>query len=586
MSFGFPSLDVVSSELASSRQLGESGRSAPRCSLGEGRGRRLQEAARASLERIRADCGLACAKIRPLLDHLSQHLFDPDLNVSQLKRACGVRDNSIATLFNATVGIPPATYIADRRFETASNLLRDTRLPVWKIGKLVGYSSMQSFSRAFARWSGQRPNAFRKAVAGLGRRRSELAEESSAARPVSWTAGRPAVLASRKAILASEGADRDSVSDAGLSPEGIESIKVEETWKVLQALPWGERRRLVARRLSPESPALFHHIRRMSRVIGRQDRREGVRIARLAIESLRSMRDPLRGEGYGELLAQGWIWLGNAQRLALEFSEAERSLDLAEGYLPSKSLETVVGAELFSIKASLRFTQHRMGEALSLQNRAVPIFRALGDSRALSSGLLLRGVIRHNLDDFRGAVQDSLEALANLDRKNEHFLALSAYLTLSLSHLGLKDHAAAEAVLPKARELSLRLKSDLTEAHVLWVEGRVCEAFGRDGEAASRYLEARSLFLGLEEGVHAAIVSLDLALLYARQGRAAEVLTLAMQTLPVLAVADFRSESVLAIKMLRDAIDSRRLPAELLREVRFRMASLGRDPSIPVPKGT
>lgn len=47
------------------------------------------------------------------------------------------------------------------RLDAARVLLRDTDLPVREIAVLVGYRTPGSFARAFARWTGQSPSAFR-----------------------------------------------------------------------------------------------------------------------------------------------------------------------------------------------------------------------------------------------------------------------------------------------------------------------------------------------------------------------------------------------------------------------------------------
>ena len=123
----------------------------------------LERAAAPSRQQIRRDMERVESKrLVPLLERLLERLFDPDLNVGSLKRACGIRDNSIAILFHAEVGISPKSYIQERRLETASRLLIETDLRVWQIGELTGYSSLGVFSKAFNRWCGQRPKAYRK----------------------------------------------------------------------------------------------------------------------------------------------------------------------------------------------------------------------------------------------------------------------------------------------------------------------------------------------------------------------------------------------------------------------------------------
>lgn len=50
------------------------------------------------------------------------------------------------------------------RFEAAQQLLRDTDLAVGEIGTALGYAESSPFVRAFRRWSGQSPNAWRLAM--------------------------------------------------------------------------------------------------------------------------------------------------------------------------------------------------------------------------------------------------------------------------------------------------------------------------------------------------------------------------------------------------------------------------------------
>lgn len=127
----------------------------------------LARASRLTLLRIQQDTGSASQRLRPLLRSIEEHLFDPALNVAKLKAICGIRDNSIAIQFHREVGLAPKSYITERRLETAARLLINTDLLVWQIAELVAYSGLGVFSKAFNRWAGQRPNAYRRQMCGL-----------------------------------------------------------------------------------------------------------------------------------------------------------------------------------------------------------------------------------------------------------------------------------------------------------------------------------------------------------------------------------------------------------------------------------
>lgn len=122
----------------------------------------LRGAATATVERIRKDEDRVGAKLKPLVAYIADHLFSPDLTVGQLKQACGIRDNSVALHFHREVGQPPHVYISRARIEVAVALMRQSNLPVWRVSELLGYSSIQVFSRAFFRLTGRRPLSVRK----------------------------------------------------------------------------------------------------------------------------------------------------------------------------------------------------------------------------------------------------------------------------------------------------------------------------------------------------------------------------------------------------------------------------------------
>jgi AraC-like DNA-binding protein len=122
----------------------------------------LVEAAAPTLREITRLAVAAPPRIAAMLIYIRDHLFDPKLSVHRIKEVCRLRDNSIALHFHRVLGQPPGTFITDHRMAVAERLLAGTWLPIWKITELLGYSSIQVFSRAYFRRKGRRPSAFRK----------------------------------------------------------------------------------------------------------------------------------------------------------------------------------------------------------------------------------------------------------------------------------------------------------------------------------------------------------------------------------------------------------------------------------------
>lgn len=152
------------------------------------------EAAAATLNEISRLARAAPPRIAGMLVYIRDHLFDGDLSVHKVKKECRLRDNSIALHFHRQLGVPPGTFITECRLAVAERLLSGTWLPIWKITELLGYSSIQVFSRAYFRRKGRRPSVFRRSGAAA-------AEAQAAAPPLAAPPSGGAAPASREPDL-------------------------------------------------------------------------------------------------------------------------------------------------------------------------------------------------------------------------------------------------------------------------------------------------------------------------------------------------------------------------------------------------
>jgi AraC-like DNA-binding protein len=89
-----------------------------------------------------------------------------DWTVEKLARVCSLSRSVFAARFVARVGKPPAAYLAHMRLDAATELLRDTPLPIALIAKRVGYASEAAFSRAFKNRYGTPPTRWRQNIQG------------------------------------------------------------------------------------------------------------------------------------------------------------------------------------------------------------------------------------------------------------------------------------------------------------------------------------------------------------------------------------------------------------------------------------
>lgn len=89
--------------------------------------------------------------------------------VEELARTCSLSRSAFAAQFAGRVGQPPAAYLAHVRLNAATDLLRDTPLPVARIAEQVGYTSEAAFSRAFKHRYGMPPARWRRDIRATSR---------------------------------------------------------------------------------------------------------------------------------------------------------------------------------------------------------------------------------------------------------------------------------------------------------------------------------------------------------------------------------------------------------------------------------
>jgi AraC-like DNA-binding protein len=100
----------------------------------------------------------------------------PDLD--HVARVLGMSARTFQRRLRAE-GMTFAAVLFEFRRDMAPVLLRDGRLSVAEVAFLLGYEDPSSFQRAFRRWSGLSPRAFRRAPPAAGRDRSEAVSSAA-----------------------------------------------------------------------------------------------------------------------------------------------------------------------------------------------------------------------------------------------------------------------------------------------------------------------------------------------------------------------------------------------------------------------
>ena len=103
--------------------------------------------------------------LRRARDVADRNYAEP-LDLDELAAAAGISKYHFLRCFAAEYGETPMQYVARRRIERATDLLRATKLTVTEVCGLVGYSSLGTFSRRFTELVGISPSEYQRTQVG------------------------------------------------------------------------------------------------------------------------------------------------------------------------------------------------------------------------------------------------------------------------------------------------------------------------------------------------------------------------------------------------------------------------------------
>jgi tetratricopeptide (TPR) repeat protein len=246
------------------------------------------------------------------------------------------------------------------------------------------------------------------------------------------------------------------------------------------------------------------------------DSRHAERLLHLALQ----VADDLSPASYGrelieDLRARTWGYIANARRCRTELTASEEAFGEAFSRLRRGTGDPLEQAILFDLQASLRRTQRRIGESLRLSQRAVSVFRTMGQTQAVSKCLVNSAISQAETGDFDRSIQNLYSALPLIDPDREPRLALCAFYNLATDLKIAGRFLEARGALLKARTLFKRFPEK--KNHRLWLEGNIAGSMGRRDAAEAALQQAIDGFLSAEAPELAELVACDLSALQARR---------------------------------------------------------------------
>lgn len=268
-----------------------------------------------------------------------------------------------------------------------------------------------------------------------------------------------------------------------------------------------------------------------------------------------------------DLRARAWAHLANARRVRSDLSGAEEAFVSAYLHLRHGTRDPAEEAALVDLEGSLRRAQRRFPAAFDLFRQAEALFRHAGDLHRAGRSMVKLSTVHYFAGEIEEAIAVLSEAVPLIDAEQEPRLRLCAQHNLV-------DYLTIAGRIPEARRAygeTRALYRDFAEPWVQnrrkWVRARILLGLGKEEVAESLFLAARDGFLAEGIPYDTALVSLELAALYAERGRTADLKRLAGEMLPVFTSLQIHREALAALSFLHQAIESERAGLGLISAV-------------------
>jgi tetratricopeptide (TPR) repeat protein len=347
-----------------------------------------------------------------------------------------------------------------------------------------------------------------------------------------------------------------------------ERSQARELFDELMRHPPARQQMMVANSARFRSRTLCEHLLEKAHEAGFRDPARSTALARLGVAVADALAEHEENEeGLQGLRARAWAQLGNALRISSDIAAADEAFATATELLDPARVSPHETARVLDLEASLRKDQRRFAEATRLMDRVIAIYRKLGQRNLLGRSLQQKSLICGDAGDSDGEIALLRRALELLNPEEDPRIYLAARHNLISALCDSGRPREAFAMLFHTRPLYLKQADRLNLLRLRWLEGAVARGLQRFEQAVVAFREVREAFLDLGLDYDAALASLDLAEVYASQGRNADVRRLADEMLEVFRSRNIHREALSALSFLQGAASTKRAELALVREV-------------------
>jgi hypothetical protein len=309
------------------------------------------------------------------------------------------------------------------------------------------------------------------------------------------------------------------------------------------------------------------------------DPREMLRLAELALFAGERLEQARYGRAtIADVRARVWAELANAHRVGDDIVRAELAMVRAVSWVHRGSGDPWLVARVADLMASLLADQRRFADAAELLDKVYAFYLRMGDRHLAGRALISRGIFAGYDSQPRRALALLLQGLDLIDFRQDSRLAVHAVHALLHNLVECGRYRQARIHLWRSRSLFARHGGRLSQLRLRWLEGRIDAGLGKLERAERDLLATREGFAATGNPYHAALVALDLAAVWLRQGKTRQVRQLVEEMIATFRALRIAREAVAALLILREACDRDEATLDRLRTVAMLLTELERQP--------
>lgn len=279
---------------------------------------------------------------------------------------------------------------------------------------------------------------------------------------------------------------------------------------------------------------------------------------------LRTPENPL----VADLKALAAVYRANVARLRGRPEEARARFTQARSIIRNeRATDPLTTAEADSCEGVLALDLRQFEEAEGLLNRSVFLYLLAGAKGKAALPMVTLGHLCYEQGQLTRSVETLRDALTMIDPRVDRRLLMSARFNLAVCLCEAGHYSEATETLAENRDLFQEFPEPFLQLRIAWLEARIAAGSGHPEVAEKGFLAVREEMAQRGQGYDAAMVSLDLALIYLEQGRTGELLRIAEEMHALFRAEEVHREALAALLVFEEAARKEQLSSEAIQSL-------------------